>query len=98
MTYVWWDLAIREQCVGISRDKMSPGHEFLHHQVGSPRGDSLNLAERRRATEDLTERKEVLGERKSIVGEGSLSDNLLLPCVNTQQGKATSKRLPTVVL
>ena len=50
---------------------MSPGHEFPHHQVGSPRGASLNLAERRRATEDLTERKEVLGEGKSIAGEGS---------------------------
>jgi len=49
---------------------MSPGHEFPHHQVGSPRGASLNLAERRRATEDLTERKEVLGEGKSIAGEG----------------------------
>ena len=71
MTYVWWDLAIREQCAGISRDKMSPGHEFPHHQVGSPRGASLNLAERRRATEDLTERKEVLGDGKSIAGEGS---------------------------
>ena len=50
---------------------MSPGHEFPHHQVGSPRGASLNLAERRRATEDLTERKEVLGEGKSIAGKGS---------------------------
>ena len=52
-------------------DKMTLGHEFPHHQVGSPRGASLNLAERRRATEDVTERKEVLGEGKSIVGEGS---------------------------
>ena len=32
---------------------MSPGHEFPHHQVGSPRGASLNLAERRRATDTM---------------------------------------------
>ena len=33
------------------------------------------------------------------VGLGEeLLDNLLLPCVNTQQGKATPKRLPAVVL
>jgi hypothetical protein len=62
---------IRGQCIGISRDKISPGQEFPHHQVGSPRGGSLNLAERRRDSEDLTERKEGLGEGKSIAGEGS---------------------------
>ena len=27
-----------------------------------------------------------------------LLDNLLLPCVNTRQGKAAPKRLPAVVL
>jgi len=31
----------------------------------------LKFAERRRATEDLTDRKELLGEGKSIAGEGS---------------------------
>jgi hypothetical protein len=62
---------IREQCIGISWDKMSPGQEFPHHQVGSLSGASLNLAKRKRDTEDLTERKEVLGEGKSIAGEGS---------------------------
>jgi hypothetical protein len=31
----------------------------------------LNLTERRRDIEELTERKEVLGEGKSIAGEGS---------------------------
>ena len=30
--------------------------------------------------------------------EEELLNNLLLPCENTQQGKATPKRLPDVVL
>ena len=50
----------------------------------------------------LTELKEMIGmeEIQGIeVGlEEELLDNLLLPYVNTQQGKAASKRLPAVVL
>jgi len=50
----------------------------------------------------LTRLKEMIGmeEVQGIaVGLGEeLLDNLLLPCVNTQQGKAASKRLPAVVL
>jgi hypothetical protein len=62
---------IRGQCIEISRDKISSGQAFSHHQVGSPRVASLNLAKGRRDSEDLTERKEVLGEGKSIAEEGS---------------------------
>ena len=50
----------------------------------------------------LTELKEMIGMegvQGIAVGLGEeLLDNLLLPCVNTQQGKAASKRLPAVVL
>ena len=50
----------------------------------------------------LTELKEMIsmeGVRGIAVGlEKELLDNLLLSCVNTQQGKATPKRLPAVVL
>ena len=39
------------------------------------------------------------GVQRIAVGLGEeLLDNLLLSCVNTQQGKAKPKRLPTVVL
>ena len=50
----------------------------------------------------LTELKEMIGIKgvqEIAVGlEEELLDNLLLACVNTQQGKAKPKRLPTVVL
>ena len=50
----------------------------------------------------LTELKEMIGMegvQGTAVGlREELLDNLLLPCVNTQQGKAALKRLPTVVL
>ena len=50
----------------------------------------------------LTELKEMIG-MEGVQGiavglEEELLDNLLLPCVNTQQGKAALKRLPAVVL
>ena len=50
----------------------------------------------------LTELKEMIDmEKVQGIAVGlweELLDNLLLPCVNTQQGKATSKRLPAVIL
>ena len=50
----------------------------------------------------FTELKEMIGMegvQGIAVGLGEeLLDNLLLPCVNTQQGKTTPKRLPDVVL
>ena len=50
----------------------------------------------------LTELKEMIGMegvQGIVVGLGKeLLDNLLLPCVNTQQGKAAPKRLSVVVL
>ena len=50
----------------------------------------------------LTELKEMIGMegvQGIAVGLGKeLLDNLLFPCVNTQQGKVASKRLSTVVL
>ena len=50
----------------------------------------------------LTELKEMIGMegvQGIVVGLGEeLLDNLLLPCVNTQQGKVAPKRPPVVVL
>ena len=39
------------------------------------------------------------GVQGIVVGLGEeLLDNVLIPCVNTQQGKAAPKRIPAVVL
>ena len=71
--------------------------EFV--KTGRRLADVLTKPLRRLRLMELKEMISMEGVQGIAVGLGEeLLDNLLLPCVNTQQGKTDPKRLPVVVL